>query len=167
MTPEPSPAHPRLTHLTDAGAAHMIDVSGKPPLLREAIAVGSLLMAPDTLDLLRRGLLEKGDALAVARVAAIQAAKQTAAWIPLCHPLPLSGVAIDFDLDHRDPTTDRPGVAIRATVRTVAGTGVEMEALTAVSAAALTLYDMTKGVDPDLLIGSSRLLEKTKRPVHP
>ncbi len=143
----------------------MVDVSGKPPMLREARAAGSLLMQTTTLDLLRQGLLKKGDALAVARVAAIQAAKQTAAWIPLCHPLPLSAVEVEFDLGHRNPVDGRCGVGIEVRVRTVAGTGVEMEALTAVAAAALNLYDMTKAVDPDLVIGPARLLEKTKRPL--
>lgn len=158
-------AAPGLTHLTEDGAVRMVDVSGKPPMLREARAAGSLLMQTTTLDLLRQGLLKKGDALAVARVAAIQAAKQTAAWIPLCHPLPLSAVEVEFDLGHRNPVDGRCGVGIEVRVRTVAGTGVEMEALTAVAAAALNLYDMTKAVDPDLVIGPARLLEKTKRPL--
>lgn len=155
----------RLTHLTDDGAVRMVDVSGKPPMLREARAAGSLLMRPETLDLLHQGLLQKGDALAVARVAAIQAAKQTASWIPLCHPLPLSAVEVGFDLDFLSPGDGRCGVGIEVMVRTVAGTGVEMEALTAVSAAALNLYDMTKAVDQELVIGPVRLLEKIKRPL--
>lgn len=165
---ETNPTAPtaRLTHLTSDGAVRMVDVSAKPPMLRQARASGSLLMNPATLDLLRQGLLQKGDALAVARVAAIQAAKQTASWIPLCHPLPLTAVEVRFDLDHRDPQGGRHGVGIEVMVRTVAGTGVEMEALTAVAAAALNLYDMTKAVDDSLVIGATRLLEKTKQPLH-
>lgn len=163
---EPSPAPgTALTHLNEDGAVRMVDVSAKPPMLRQARAAGSLLMRAATLDLLRQGLLQKGDALAVARVAAIQAAKQTANWIPLCHPLPLTAVEVSFDLDYRDPVDACCGVGIEVKVRTVAGTGVEMEALTAVAAAALNLYDMTKAVDPELVIGPTRLLEKTKQPL--
>ena len=151
---------PRLSHLTPAGAARMVDVSAKPPLVRTAVAAGHIALQRPTLALLRRGGLPKGDVLAVARVAGIQAAKETSRLIPLCHPLPLAAVTVDF-------TFRRDGLAISATVRTTAPTGVEMEALTAVSVAALTLYDMCKAVDKTMLISGIRLVEKTKTPPPP
>jgi cyclic pyranopterin phosphate synthase len=139
-----------LTHLDEAGRARMVDVSGKPPTDRMAVAEGSVRMAPATLALLTEG--PKGDALAVARVAGIMAAKRTADLIPLCHPLPLSKVTLDLD-----PDEGLPGVRVTATVRTTGPTGVEMEALTAVSVAALTLYDMLKAADRGMVIGGVRL----------
>ena len=133
----------------------MVDVGGKPPLRRLAVASAELRMAPATARRLRE--LPKGDALATAQLAGIMAAKRTSELIPLCHPLPLS--AIDVRLDVRD---DR--VAIEARVETTAQTGVEMEALVAASVAGLTLYDMAKAVDKDMVLGEVRLVEKVKRP---
>jgi cyclic pyranopterin phosphate synthase len=147
---------PALSHLDDRGAARMVDVSQKPVQTRRALAQSILRCAPATLALLRANTLPKGDALAVARIAGIQAAKRTADLIPLCHPLPLHAVSVTFELlaDH---------VLIRAEAVTDARTGVEMEALTAASVAALALYDMLKGVDRQLVIDQVLLLEKTKK----
>jgi cyclic pyranopterin monophosphate synthase len=147
---------PRLSHLDTRGAARMVDVSAKPVQARRAVAEGVLRCAPATIKLLRRRGLPKGDALAVARVAGIQAAKRTSELIPLCHPLPLNQVGVDFIVK-----TDR--VVIRAEAATDARTGVEMEALTAVAVAGLALYDMLKSVDKRLVIERVRLLSKTKR----
>jgi len=146
---------PHLTHLRPDGSAAMVDVSEKPVVRREAVATGFIRLQPATLSAILEGSLPKGDVLAVARVAGIQAAKRTADLIPLCHQLPLTKVAVDFA-----PAPD--GLAISATVRTDAKTGVEMEALTAVSVAALTIYDMCKAVDAGMEIGAVRLVEKTK-----
>jgi cyclic pyranopterin phosphate synthase len=150
-------AKPVLSHLTPAGEARMVDVSAKPPLIRVAVATGHIALKRGTLSLLRAGKMPKGDVLAVARVAGIQAAKETSRLIPLCHPLPLSAVGVSFDF-HRD------GISITVSVKTTAATGVEMEALTGVSLAALTLYDMCKAVDKTMVISGIRLLEKTKAP---
>ena len=147
-----------LTHLDADGRARMVDVGGKPPMHRTAIAVGTLVAAPATLDRLLAGDLPKGEAVAVARVAGIQAAKRCDALIPLCHTLPLDAASIDFE--RRDP--DR--LAVIATAVVTARTGVEMEALTGASVALLTLWDMAKGVDPDLRIEDVRLIEKRKEP---
>jgi len=156
-----------LTHLDEAGQVRMVDVSGKEPSLREAVARGQVTMAPRTLELIRRAALPKGDVLAVARVAGIMAAKEAARLIPLCHPLPLDHVQVDLRLE--DPSVAAPGataedatarVLIQATVRTRAPTGAEMEALTAVMGAALAVYDMCKGVDRDMVIGQVRLVRK-------
>ncbi|MAD20468.1 MAG: cyclic pyranopterin monophosphate synthase MoaC [Planctomycetaceae bacterium] len=147
-----------LTHLDAEGRARMVDVGGKPPMHRTAIAVGTLVAAPATLDRLLAGDLPKGEAVAVARVAGIQAAKRCDALIPLCHTLPLDAASIDFE--RRDP--DR--LAVIATAVVTARTGVEMEALTGASVALLTLWDMAKGVDPDLRIEDVRLIEKRKEP---
>jgi cyclic pyranopterin phosphate synthase len=144
-----------LTHLDSRGAARMVDVGDRPATARAATAEGFLSMAPTTLALVRDGQAPKGDVLAVARVAAIQGAKRTAELIPLCHPLPLAGVAVEIE-----PTEDGSGLRLRARVRTTAATGVEMEALTAVQVGLLTLYDMLKSVDPAMTIGPVRLLEK-------
>ena len=144
-----------LTHLDEAGAAHMVDVSGKAVTAREAVATGRITMSPEAAIAIRGGTALKGDVLAVARVAGIMAAKKTAELIPLCHPLPLTRVAIDL-------TVDEAGVTATATAATDAKTGVEMEALTAVSVAALTLYDMMKAVDKAMVIGGIRLIKKTK-----
>jgi cyclic pyranopterin phosphate synthase len=143
----------RLTHLDDTGAARMVDVSAKPETVREAVAAARLVVDPETAALLAAGGLPKGDALAVARVAGIMGAKRTADLIPLCHPLPLSAVEVDLEVLPA-------AVEIRATARTTARTGVEMEALTSVTVAALALYDMVKGVQRDAHIEGVRLLSK-------
>lgn len=147
----------QLSHLTPSGEARMVDVTAKPPLSRRAVACGHISLKRQTLKLIRSGKTPKGDVLAVARIAGIQAAKETARLIPLCHQLPLSSVEVSFAFDSK-------GIAITAAVKTTAQTGVEMEALTAVSVAALTLYDMCKAVDKTMVISGIRLLEKTKLP---
>lgn len=145
-----------LTHLDAQGAAHMVDVSDKATTKRTAVATGFIQLLPATLALLRDQALPKGDVLATARIAGIMAAKQTSSLIPLCHPLPLTKVAIDLQL------VDEPvaGVQIQAICRTTGQTGVEMEALTAVSVAGLTLYDMCKAVDQEMIIGAIQLVKK-------
>jgi len=147
------PKGARLTHLDTTGRAHMVDVSGKPETAREAVARGRITMQAGTLRLIRSGEVAKGDPLQAARLAGIMAAKRTADLIPLCHPLPLSHVEVTF---HQV----RSGYDIEARVRTTARTGVEMEALTAVAVAALTVYDMVKAVDRAMVIGDIRLVEK-------
>jgi cyclic pyranopterin phosphate synthase len=142
-----------LSHLDESGAAHMVDVSAKDVTLRTATAVGTLHTRPDVVALIASGGLPKGDALATARVAGIMAAKRTPELIPLCHQLALTGVDVDFDV--RDAA-----VAVTATVRSTDRTGVEMEALTAVSVAALTLYDMIKAVDPAARIDDVKVVRK-------
>ncbi|WP_284176907.1 cyclic pyranopterin monophosphate synthase MoaC [Rhabdaerophilum sp. SD176] len=146
----------RLTHLDASGAAHMVDVGEKAVTTREALAEGHVVMAPATLALIRDGLSKKGDVIAVARLAGIMAAKRTHELIPLCHPLLLTKVAVDLEPDER-----LPGLRITARARVSGQTGVEMEALTAVSVACLTVYDMAKAVDRGMVIGGIRLLEKT------
>lgn len=143
-----------LTHLDETGAARMVDVSAKAITAREAVASGRITMSPDAAVAIAQGLVKKGDVLAVARIAGIMAAKKTADFIPLCHPISLSAVTVDFDLDER-------GVTATATARTAGQTGVEMEALTAVSAALLTVYDMAKAIDKGMIIGDVRLIAKT------
>ena len=143
-----------LTHIDQSGKASMVDVSAKPDTERIAVAVGSVAMRPETLRLIADNAFDKGDVLAVARIAGIQGAKQTSTLIPLCHPLPLSRIAVDFDLD-----TD--AVSITAEAKTTGKTGVEMEALTAVSIAALTIYDMCKAVDRGMRIEGVRLTHKS------
>lgn len=147
-----------LTHLDEHGRASMVDVGSKPPMRREAVAEGFFCAAAETLDKIEAGDLPKGEALAVARIAGIQAAKRCESLIPLCHQLPLDSVAIDFS------RTDPQRIKITATVSTTAKTGVEMEALTAVSIAALTLWDMTKAVDKKLRIEGITLVSKQKTP---
>ncbi|MEK7456476.1 MAG: cyclic pyranopterin monophosphate synthase MoaC [Pseudomonadota bacterium] len=142
-----------LTHLDEDGAARMVDVSAKAVTAREAVAAGRITMADDAAQAIAAGLVKKGDVLAVSRVAGIMAAKRTAELIPLCHPIPLSAVTIDFTL-HDD------GVTVTATARTAGQTGVEMEALTAATAALLTVYDMAKALDKSMIIGDVRLLAK-------
>ncbi|MBU9763316.1 cyclic pyranopterin monophosphate synthase MoaC [Mycobacterium sp. TNTM28] len=142
-----------LSHLDESGAAHMVDVTAKDVTKRTAVAVGTVHTRPDVVDLITAGGLPKGDALATARVAGILAAKRTPDLIPLCHQLALTGVDVDFEA--RDAT-----VVITATVRSTDRTGVEMEALTAVSVAALTLYDMIKAVDPAARIDDVKVLRK-------
>ncbi len=146
---------PSLTHLDSRGDVHMVDVSSRAATVREAVAEGWLRMQPVTLALVLEGQAPKGDVLAVARVAAIQAAKRTAELIPLCHPLPLSGVKATIG-----PALDGSGLRVEVRVRTTAATGVEMEALTAVSVGLLTLYDMVKAADPAMTIGPIQLLSK-------
>ena len=144
-----------LTHLDAQGQAHMVDVGAKAETEREAIAAGRVLMQPETLRLLRAGDLPKGDVLGTARVAGIMAAKRTAELIPLCHQLQLTKVSVEFEFDEA-----ASAVEIAATVRCKGQTGVEMEALTAVSVAALTIYDMAKAVERGMIISDLRLLEK-------
>ncbi|MGD9932703.1 MAG: cyclic pyranopterin monophosphate synthase MoaC [Dehalococcoidia bacterium] len=148
---EPSP----LSHLDEHGAARMVDVSAKADTTREATAEGYVHMEASTLALVQQGGIPKGDVIAVARVAGIMAAKQTSTLIPMCHPLPITGVTIDLA-----PTTEST-LHITATVKTTGKTGVEMEALTAVSVAALTVYDMCKAVDRAMRIEGVRLLAKS------
>ncbi|WGV17234.1 cyclic pyranopterin monophosphate synthase MoaC [Fuscovulum ytuae] len=144
-----------LTHFDDEGRAHMVDVSGKPVTDRTAIAEGRVLMTAETLALVTEGRAKKGDVLGVARLAGIMGAKRTADLIPLCHPLPITKVALDLT-----PDTSLPGVIVTATVRTSGQTGVEMEALTAVSIACLTIYDMLKAAEKGMQIEGIRLLMK-------
>ncbi len=149
----------RLTHVDEKGRARMVDVGGKPDTAREAVARGRLYMRPETLALIRANGLEKGDALAVANVAGIMAAKRTHELIPMCHPLLLTHVQVDFTFS---PEGSEPAyVEVQATVRTAGKTGVEMEALTAVTVAALTLYDMAKAVDRAMRIADVRLVRKS------
>lgn len=143
-----------LTHLDGSGAAHMVDVGGKAVTAREAVARGRITMSAEAAAAIRDGSMKKGDVLATARIAGIMAAKKTSALIPLCHPLPLTRVAIDLDLDET-------GVTATATAATEGKTGVEMEALTAVSVTLLTLYDMAKAIDKGMVLGDIRLLTKT------
>ena len=147
---------PRLTHIDESGAAQMVDVGDKPATDRQAVARGRIVMRPETLALIESNGFEKGDVLGVARVAGIMAAKNTSQLIPLCHPLPLSQVTVAFELDRNDSV-----VEITATARTTAKTGVEMEALVAVSVAALTIYDMCKSADRAMRIEAIRLVRKT------
>lgn len=144
-----------LTHLDESGSARMVDVGHKPDTERVAVAGGEVIMQPATLRLIREGAIKKGDVLTVARIAGIMAGKRTSELIPLCHPIALTHLDVALSVDE---TANR--VVIQATARTVGKTGVEMEALTAVSAAALTIYDMAKAVDRGMRIENIRLLEK-------
>ena len=144
-----------LTHLDDQGRATMVDVGDKPDTDRIAIAAGTVHMKPETLHLIREGQMKKGDVLTVARVAGIMAAKRTPELIPLCHPLHVTRIAVDIELDESESAAH-----ITAQVRTTGKTGVEMEALMAVSVAALTIYDMAKAVDREMRIDNIRLMEK-------
>ena len=143
-----------LSHVDASGAAHMVDISAKNVTQRRALAEGFVHMAPATLAAVQSNTIAKGEVLAVARVAGIQGAKRCSDLIPLCHPLPLSKVSVDFNFEPE-------GIRVRADCRTQGRTGVEMEAMTAVSVAALTIYDMCKAVQKDITIGGVRLLEKT------
>ena len=143
----------RLSHVDDRGRVRMVDVGDKAVTAREAVARGHIAVSAEALGLIRRGEVAKGDPLQAARLAGIMAAKRTASLIPLCHPLPLTHVSVEL-------TPTRIGFAIEARVRTSSQTGVEMEALTAVSVAALTIYDMIKAVDKEMMIGAIRLVEK-------
>lgn len=144
-----------LSHIDDHGKARMVDVGDKPDTVREARARGVVVMQPSTLELIQRNALQKGDVLAVAKIAGIMAAKRTSELIPLCHPLPLTSVDLTFGLD---PSAGR--IDIESVARVTGKTGVEMEALTAVAAAALTVYDMCKAVDREMCITDIRLIEK-------
>ncbi|MFN8425750.1 MAG: cyclic pyranopterin monophosphate synthase MoaC [Anaerolineales bacterium] len=145
----------KLTHLDEQGNAKMVDVSHKPDTERIAIARGEIHMKKETLDLIRAGQIKKGDVLTVAQIAGITASKRTSDLIPLCHPLPLSKVDVELILDD-----SLPGVIVTAIVKTIGKTGVEMEALTAVSVAALTVYDMAKAAEKTMRIQNIRLVEK-------
>lgn len=146
----------KLTHFDDAGRAIMVEVGDKVPTKRVAVAGGDVVMRPETLRRILDDTIEKGDVFAVARLAGIMAAKRTPDLIPLCHPLLLSSVAVDFT-----PYLDEGRVEIRASVKLTGTTGVEMEALTAVSVAALTIYDMCKAIDKEMVMENIRLLEKS------
>lgn len=145
----------KLTHFNEQGRARMVDVSEKEVTSRTAAARSRVQMDPETLTAIKAGRISKGDVLAVAQVAGIMAAKQTSAWIPMCHPLPLTGVDISFSDNSKDE------LYIEATVKTTGKTGVEMEALTAVSAAALTVYDMCKALQKNMIIGPTLLVSKS------
>jgi cyclic pyranopterin phosphate synthase len=147
---------PSLTHLDERGQAGMVDVGWKPDTDREAVARGFVSMQPETLRLIKEGLVKKGDVLGTARLAGIMGAKQTPQLIPLCHPIPLNQVVVDLETDD-----ERVGIHITATAKTSAKTGVEMEAITAVSIAALTLYDMCKSADRGMRIQDIRLVRKS------
>lgn len=148
---------PELTHFDASGAAHMVDVSAKADTARTAVAGARIVMAPETLERIRSGSAAKGDVLGVARIAGIMAAKRTHELIPLCHPLPLNSVTVDFQVGGED----QPSVTISATAKTTGKTGVEMEALTAASVTALTIYDMCKAIDRGMRIEGLRLLHKS------
>ena len=145
----------RLTHIATDGRAKMVDVSGKPLSVRTAVAIGKIRLRSETLDLISKDQMVKGNVLATARIAGIQAAKQTAQLIPLCHTLPLGEVKIDI-------VASNEGAEVKCTARTIARTGVEMEALTGVAIALLTIYDMCKAVDKEMTISDVRLISKTK-----
>ena len=144
-----------LTHFDDKGAAHMVDVSDKAMTDRIAVAEAYVKMSQETFDIITEGRAKKGDVIGVARLAGIMGAKRTSDLIPLCHPLPITKVSLDLD-----PDADLPGLRITATVKTTGQTGVEMEALTAASTAALTVYDMAKAVDRGMEIGGLRVVLK-------
>jgi cyclic pyranopterin monophosphate synthase len=145
----------KLSHLGSRGEARMVDVSGKAETERIAVAEGRVIMAPKTLAIVRKGNAKKGDVLGTARIAGIQAAKRTHELIPLCHPLPIAQVKIELVAD-----ADLPGIVVRAQVKVAGKTGVEMEALTAVAVACLTIYDMVKAVERGMRIEGIRLIEK-------
>src|SRR5437870_52345 len=145
----------RLTHIATDGRAKMVDVSGKPLSVRTAVAIGKIRLRSETLDLISKDQMVKGNVLATARIAGIQAAKQTAQLIPLCHTLPLGQVSIDI-------VASKDGAKVKCAAQTIAQTGVEMEALVGVTVALLTIYDMCKAVDKDMIVSDVQLLEKTK-----
>ena len=145
----------RLTHIATDGRAKMVDVSGKPLSVRTAVAIGKIRLRSETLDLISKDQMVKGNVFATARIAGIQAAKQTAQLIPLCHTLPLGEVKIDI-------VASNQGAEVKCTAHTIAQTGVEMEALTGVAVALLTIYDMCKAVDKEMTISDVRLISKTK-----
>lgn len=145
----------KLTHIDEQGRADMVDVGNKPDSERIAIAAGKVSMKPETLKLIKEGNIKKGDVLTIARIAGIMAAKRTSELIPLCHPIPLNKISVELTINEENNT-----VGIIATAKTTGKTGVEMEALTAVSTAALTIYDMAKAVDREMRLSDIRLLEK-------
>lgn len=145
----------KLSHVDENGHARMVDVSAKPESIRTAVARGEIHLKPETIALIQSGAMKKGDVFTVAQIAGVMAAKRTADLIPLCHPVPIEHAAIDFQIDET-----LPGVVITATLKTSAKTGIEMEALTAVSLAALTIYDMVKAVEKGARIQNIRLVEK-------
>ena len=145
----------KLTHLDESGRARMVDIGGKPDTSRTAKAKGEIVMLKDTLELIIAGSIAKGDTLGAAQLAGIMAAKRTSELIPLCHPLPLNQITIDFEFDE-----ELPGIKITASAKTIGKTGVEMEALTAVSVAALTIYDMAKSAEKTMCIQNICLVEK-------
>ena len=144
----------KLTHLDEHGSAAMVDISAKVATVREAVAEGRIMMSAQALDAIREGAVKKGDVLAVARIAGIMAAKKTSELIPLCHPLALSKVAVDFEFEET-------AIRVTAMARLTGQTGVEMEAITAASIALLTIYDMAKAVDKSMVISGIRLMSKT------
>lgn len=146
----------RLTHTDDSGRARMVDVSSKNESVRSAVAAGAIRMSPSTLDAIRSNSLKKGDVLGVARIAGIMAAKKTSDMIPLCHPIALTDIQVEFTLDD-----SLPGVRVQTVARTIDKTGVEMEALTAAAVALLTVYDMAKAIDRGMSITSIALIEKS------
>jgi cyclic pyranopterin monophosphate synthase len=146
----------KLSHLDEKGKARMVDVSAKEETERTAVAYGEVVMKPETLIIISDGISKKGDIFAVAQIAGIMAAKQTSELIPLCHSIPLSEIIVDLTLD-----SDLPGVRIKSSIKTIAKTGVEMEALTATSVAALTVYDMVKAVEKTMSIQNIHLVRKT------
>jgi cyclic pyranopterin phosphate synthase len=145
----------RLTHVDESGKARMVDISAKTPTLRIAIAKGEIVLSPSTLKLVADGQMKKGDVLTVAQLAGIMAAKKTSELIPLCHPISINQIVVDLDIDN-----NLPGILVKAEIRTFDRTGAEMEALTAVSVASLTIYDMIKAVQKDARIMNIRLVEK-------
>ncbi len=145
----------RLSHIDENGRARMVDVGAKPDTHRTAVARGEIILKPETVALIREGLMKKGDVLSVAQLAGIMGAKKTAELIPLCHPIPINQVAVDLELDE-----SLPGVKITSVLKTTGKTGIEMEALTAVAVAALTVYDMIKAVEKTAKITNIRLVEK-------
>lgn len=153
-------SEPKLTHLDAEGRASMVDVSGKPVQLREAVARGEILLQPATLKLIEENAVAKGNVLATARIAGIQAAKRTGELIPLCHPLPITHCEVQFEIPE---SKDR--IVITASAKIAAQTGIEMEALTAVSVAALTIYDMCKAVDKTMVISDVKLVSKIKKSI--
>src|SRR5688572_23725419 len=152
-----------LTHVDESGRAKMVDVGAKPPTARRAVAEGYVLLLPETLRAIAEERITKGEVLAVARIAGIMAAKRTGELIPLCHPLPVESVEVDFDLPSFDPEPgeERVRLRIKAVATITAKTGVEMEALVAVSVTALTIYDMCKSIDREMIIQGVRLIEKS------
>ena len=146
----------KLTHFNQAGEAHMVDISDKASTARRAVAAGRIVMQTETLDLIQQGKHKKGDVLGVARIAGIMATKRTADLVPMCHPLALTHVAVEFDVD-----AEANAIDCTVTAETTGQTGVEMEALTGVQVSLLTIYDMCKAVDRGMVIGDVRLLEKS------
>ncbi|HEY4692789.1 MAG TPA: cyclic pyranopterin monophosphate synthase MoaC [Bellilinea sp.] len=146
---------PQLSHIDESGKTHMVNVSAKPDTERTAVARGEVILKPDTVALIKAGLTKKGDVLTVAQLAGIMGAKKTAELIPLCHPIPIHQIAVELELDER-----LPGVVITSRLVTTGKTGIEMEALTAVAIAALTVYDMIKAVEKTARITNIRLIEK-------